>query len=63
MFSKAFHGKGLWYYPKNKKSPNMTIVGSSNFGYRSVYRDIEAQLVIYSDNQQLQEQLHSVSSF
>lgn len=39
----------------------MTIVGSSNFGYRSVYRDIEAQLVIYSDNQQLQDQLHNVS--
>ncbi|KAJ3023718.1 CDP-diacylglycerol--glycerol-3-phosphate 3-phosphatidyltransferase [Thoreauomyces humboldtii] len=46
----TFHAKGLWCTPPNESTPVLTTIGSSNFGYRSVYRDIEAQaLLITSD--------------
>ncbi|KAH9497074.1 CDP-diacylglycerol--glycerol-3-phosphate 3-phosphatidyltransferase [Dermatophagoides farinae] len=52
----SFHGKGIWlqtpeYY--------LTMVGSTNFGYRSVYRDNEAQLVIVTRNDQLRKDFQS----
>ncbi|XP_027199465.2 phosphatidylglycerophosphate synthase 1 [Dermatophagoides pteronyssinus] len=52
----SFHGKGIWlqtpeYY--------LTMVGSTNFGYRSVYRDNEAQLVIITKNERLKETFQS----
>lgn len=55
---KAFHGKGLWYYGDFNKSqlPSATIIGSSNFGHRSVFRDLEANLLIYTKNNKLQKQ-------
>ena len=56
----TFHGKGLWYYGINQQKPMLTIIGSSNFGYRSVYRDVEAQLVIYSRNAKFCNELHKV---
>jgi hypothetical protein len=40
----------------------MTIIGSSNFGYRSVNRDLEFQLAIYSRNKQFQNNLLKVKS-
>ena len=42
--------------------PHLTIIGSSNFGYRSVYRDLEAQLVIHTQNKVLQKKLHQVKN-
>ena len=39
----------------------LTIVGSSNFGYRSVYRDVEAQIVIFTKNSTLKNEFHKVS--
>ena len=54
----TFHGKGLWHYRKQEALPYLTIIGSSNFGYRSMYRDLETQLVIATTNQQLRQQLH-----
>ena len=33
------------------------MIGSSNFGNRSVYRDLEAQLTIFTKNEQLASQL------
>jgi CDP-diacylglycerol--glycerol-3-phosphate 3-phosphatidyltransferase len=56
----TFHAKGLWYYPSHSSHnnlPNMTIIGSSNYGYRSVYKDIEAQILIYSRNKQFQTKI------
>ncbi|XP_069124368.1 CDP-diacylglycerol--glycerol-3-phosphate 3-phosphatidyltransferase, mitochondrial-like isoform X2 [Argopecten irradians] len=53
----SFHVKGLWYYLSDSKLPAMTIVGSSNFGHRSVYRDIECQAVVVTNNMRLQNQL------
>lgn len=47
----SFHAKGIWLFaPKFF----MTVVGSTNFGYRSVYRDNEAQIVILSKNKRLE---------
>ena len=40
----TFHAKGAWIYEKNvemEEYPTSTIVGSSNFSYRSNRRDNE----------------------
>lgn len=57
----AYHAKGLWYYsPKPEKRPCFTIIGSSNYGYRSMYRDVEAQILIKSKDESFQNQIHQV---
>ncbi|KAJ8377681.1 hypothetical protein AAFF_G00255260 [Aldrovandia affinis] len=53
----TFHAKGLWYYLHGCDRPCLTLIGSPNFGYRSVHRDLEAQIAIVTDNQDLQTQL------
>ncbi|XP_064644012.1 CDP-diacylglycerol--glycerol-3-phosphate 3-phosphatidyltransferase, mitochondrial-like isoform X2 [Lineus longissimus] len=54
----TFHGKGLWYYLPGQSLPCLTLLGSPNFGYRSVNRDLEAQIAVVTRNKELQEQLH-----
>ncbi|XP_077594640.1 CDP-diacylglycerol--glycerol-3-phosphate 3-phosphatidyltransferase, mitochondrial isoform X1 [Stigmatopora nigra] len=53
----TFHAKGLWYYLYGQDRPCLTLIGSPNFGYRSVHRDLEAQIAIVTENERLQEQL------
>ncbi|XP_072524095.1 CDP-diacylglycerol--glycerol-3-phosphate 3-phosphatidyltransferase, mitochondrial isoform X1 [Salminus brasiliensis] len=53
----TFHAKGLWYYLKGQDRPCLTLIGSPNFGYRSVHRDIEAQIAIVTENEELQANL------
>ncbi|XP_071384789.1 CDP-diacylglycerol--glycerol-3-phosphate 3-phosphatidyltransferase, mitochondrial [Centroberyx affinis] len=53
----TFHAKGLWYYLQGQDRPCLTLIGSPNFGYRSVHRDLEAQIAIVTANQELQAQL------
>ncbi|XP_066560589.1 CDP-diacylglycerol--glycerol-3-phosphate 3-phosphatidyltransferase, mitochondrial [Amia ocellicauda] len=53
----TFHAKGLWYYLRGSDRPCLTLIGSPNFGYRSVHRDLEAQIAIVTENQELQSQL------
>ncbi|XP_064181105.1 CDP-diacylglycerol--glycerol-3-phosphate 3-phosphatidyltransferase, mitochondrial [Anguilla rostrata] len=53
----TFHAKGLWYYLVGCDRPCLTLIGSPNFGYRSVHRDLEAQIAIVTENQELQAQL------
>ncbi|XP_056153534.1 CDP-diacylglycerol--glycerol-3-phosphate 3-phosphatidyltransferase, mitochondrial isoform X2 [Lampris incognitus] len=53
----TFHAKGLWYYLQGQDRPCLTLIGSPNFGYRSVHRDLEAQIAIVTQNQELQAQL------
>ncbi|XP_077407774.1 CDP-diacylglycerol--glycerol-3-phosphate 3-phosphatidyltransferase, mitochondrial isoform X2 [Vanacampus margaritifer] len=53
----TFHAKGLWYYLHGQDRPCLTLIGSPNFGYRSVHRDLEAQIAIVTENEQLQDQL------
>ncbi|PVD39134.1 hypothetical protein C0Q70_01762 [Pomacea canaliculata] len=56
----TFHVKGLWYYLPEQTMPSLTLIGSPNFGYRSVYRDLECQVAMVTDNQNLQKQLKEV---
>eukprot|EP00041_Stephanoeca_diplocostata_P033076 m.1082685 g.1082685 ORF g.1082685 m.1082685 type:complete len:535 (-) comp24267_c0_seq14:2184-3788(-) len=44
--------------PLEAQLPWMTLIGSPNFGYRSVHRDIECQVAIVTTNQHLRESLH-----
>ncbi|KAM4673897.1 CDP-diacylglycerol--glycerol-3-phosphate 3-phosphatidyltransferase, mitochondrial isoform 1-T4 [Amazona ochrocephala] len=54
----TFHAKGLWLYLAGSDLPCLTFIGSPNFGYRSVHRDLEAQVAIVTENKALQQQLH-----
>ncbi|XP_067936570.1 CDP-diacylglycerol--glycerol-3-phosphate 3-phosphatidyltransferase, mitochondrial-like [Watersipora subatra] len=54
----TFHSKGIWYYARGSSLPSLTVIGSSNYGYRSVHRDLEAQMIISTENKGLQERLH-----
>ncbi|GAV08952.1 hypothetical protein RvY_18568 [Ramazzottius varieornatus] len=53
----TYHVKGLWATLKGQKNPCLTLVGSPNFGYRSVNRDIEAQIAVVTENVDLQKRL------
>lgn len=53
---------GLWYYLQGQDRPCLTLIGSPNFGYRSVHRDLEAQIAIVTENEELQSQLQEVCS-
>ena len=53
----TFHGKGLWVTEAGRSDPSLTMVGSPNFGYRSEKRDLESQLVIVTENEDLQQRL------
>lgn len=52
---------GLWYYLQGQDRPCLTLIGSPNFGYRSVHRDLEAQIAIVTGNEELQGRLQEVS--
>ena len=54
----TFHAKGLWFYLPGSAYPCATMVGSANYGYRSVEKDLEAQMTIVTRNQSLAESLH-----
>ena len=62
----TFHGKGLWAFIQKidsvdkgneDLSPFLTLIGSPNFGKRSVYRDMEAQVGIVTVNKRLTNDL------
>jgi len=57
----TYHAKGLWASYKDKETgellPNVTILGSTNFGRRSMKRDIEAQVLMITDNKKLQKDM------
>lgn len=55
----TYHAKGLWYYLPGSSLPNLTLIGSSNFGERSVNRDLEAQICVVTNNGGLQRKLQS----
>ncbi|XP_054831964.1 CDP-diacylglycerol--glycerol-3-phosphate 3-phosphatidyltransferase, mitochondrial isoform X1 [Eublepharis macularius] len=54
----TFHAKGLWLHLAGSSLPCLTLIGSPNFGYRSVHRDLEAQVAIVTKNKSLQQQFH-----
>ena len=52
----SFHAKGIWLFPSEPNS-SVTVIGSTNFGYRSVRRDNEAAIVLVSRDQGLRRRL------
>lgn len=54
----TFHGKGMWCYLPGEGLPSLTLIGSPNFGLRSVDRDLEAQIVLVTKNELLRRKLH-----
>lgn len=54
----TYHAKGLWYYPAESDFPTVTLIGSPNFGERSVRRDLETQLAIVTENPELRRKMH-----
>ncbi|KAG5889305.1 hypothetical protein JTB14_031951 [Gonioctena quinquepunctata] len=58
----TYHAKGLWYYPPNSDLPCLTIIGSPNFGQRSVTKDLETQLAIVTENEDLRKGFHDECS-
>ncbi|XP_055530630.1 CDP-diacylglycerol--glycerol-3-phosphate 3-phosphatidyltransferase, mitochondrial isoform X2 [Wyeomyia smithii] len=55
----TYHAKGLWYYLPGSCLPDLTLFGSSNFGERSVNRDLEAQICMVTMNKNLQRKLQT----
>uniref|UniRef100_A0A914YGV1 CDP-diacylglycerol--glycerol-3-phosphate 3-phosphatidyltransferase n=1 Tax=Panagrolaimus superbus TaxID=310955 RepID=A0A914YGV1_9BILA len=55
----TFHGKGIWI-DDEKNGLTATMIGSSNFGYRSVSRDLEAQIMLVTSNEKLRSRLKEV---
>lgn len=53
----TFHGKGLWLWKDGQPWPCLSLIGSPNFGFRSVHQDLEAQVAIVTTNEKLQRQL------
>lgn len=54
----TFHAKGLWCnLPGAEDGPSVSLVGSSNLGYRSRDRDLEAQVYLFTLAPRLQQQL------
>jgi CDP-diacylglycerol--glycerol-3-phosphate 3-phosphatidyltransferase len=50
--------KGLWVFLGNESTPSVTMIGSPNFGQRSSARDLEAQAILITQNEQLKKALH-----
>jgi len=57
----TFHAKGAWIYEDEKVT--MSVIGSSNFSYRSNRRDTECQLYIIPECEDLQRRLDIESKF
>lgn len=53
----TYHGKGLWMTLPGQQNPSLTLIGSPNFGSRSLDRDLETQLAVVTSNPDLQRRL------
>ena len=49
----TFHSKGLWLKSSASTDYFLTLIGSPNFGYRSVYKDLELQFAILTKEDHL----------
>ncbi|XP_046433803.1 CDP-diacylglycerol--glycerol-3-phosphate 3-phosphatidyltransferase, mitochondrial [Neodiprion fabricii] len=55
----TYHAKGLWYSLPGEQKPCLTLIGSPNFGYRSVRKDLETQVALITRNEDLQTALEA----
>lgn len=42
----SYHAKGMWMTMPDAEAPQLTVIGSPNFGARSVQRDSESALIV-----------------
>lgn len=56
-----YHAKGIYWSPGQAggHGPAVTSIGSSNFGYRSLYRDLECQFILATKDQRLRDALRA----
>ncbi|KAI8638043.1 hypothetical protein BD408DRAFT_423578 [Parasitella parasitica] len=55
----TYHAKGLWVsLGDDERLPSATMIGSPNFGQRSSERDLEAQALVITNNENLRKALH-----
>ncbi|KAK9709719.1 CDP-diacylglycerol--glycerol-3-phosphate 3-phosphatidyltransferase [Basidiobolus ranarum] len=54
----TYHAKGLWCYLNHDIHPSVFTIGSPNFGYRSMQRDLESQVIGVTTDSRLQLELH-----
>ncbi|KAI9476328.1 MAG: hypothetical protein EXX96DRAFT_576727 [Benjaminiella poitrasii] len=54
----TYHAKGLWVSLADDKLPSATMIGSPNFGQRSSERDLEAQALVITKNDNLRKALY-----
>ncbi|KAN0022834.1 hypothetical protein ACTFIU_005575 [Dictyostelium citrinum] len=59
----TYHAKGLWIQVKNQQHPSITLIGSPNFGSRSVEKDLEAQIILITQNKQLQQKMDNEKNY
>ena len=52
----TWHGKGLWLHDTNSTLA-LSVIGSSNYNYRSFERDLEAQLYIATTDEEVKRRL------
>jgi CDP-diacylglycerol--glycerol-3-phosphate 3-phosphatidyltransferase len=52
-----YHAKGLWYTPSGHTAPQVTFIGSPNYGYRSLDKDLEMQLCLITSCTNLRRDL------
>jgi CDP-diacylglycerol---glycerol-3-phosphate 3-phosphatidyltransferase len=57
--NREFHAKGIWWTPKGADAPVITSIGSSNFGRRSLQRDLELQFVVATRHKGLKSALQA----
>jgi CDP-diacylglycerol--glycerol-3-phosphate 3-phosphatidyltransferase len=53
----TFHAKGIWGWAQGDCMPSLMAIGSTNYGHRSVFRDLESQVVIGTANTPLQDRM------
>ena len=59
----TFHAKGAWFHNKSDESlVDLSVIGSSNFSYRSNRRDTECQLYILPECDDLRRRLGQEAS-
>lgn len=60
----TYHMKGVWMMPLHAPTPNhplVMLIGSSNYGMRSVHRDIEFQMMLISTSPEVEQKLAQVA--
>jgi len=53
----SYHSKGMWATACGQEFPYFTLIGSSNFGRRSVEKDLESQVAVLTTNLELRKKM------